>query len=279
MSAYRLLVTISLARILFCCTPATATIIRPAGVLFEEYVFNSAAQVVDNSGLSATLNTGASLSDALAATHLFNTGWQQSYSSTDPGGTTNDFFASIGSDTDVDLLLDLSGGGDLNFRSVVLWQYQNNGGGGSRVGNDLRTLEIRINTEAQGTNAFSSLPAATLTLKPLVDGDADASNDLGGTNSAQAFDIGTQSGRYVLLSLTDNYYGLQGMTAGGDRVGLGEIRFATDEISVPEPAVHTLVLLASATFFFLGRRLDYPRSGVSPKRRNGRSLNTDNAPA
>lgn len=73
-------------------------------------------------------------------------------------------------------------------------------------------------------------PASTVTLLPVTDGDRDAANDMGGLNPAQGFALGALTGRYVKVSITDNYYGLQGMTGGGDRVGLGEIRFTTEEI-------------------------------------------------
>ena len=111
--------------------------------------------------------------------------------------------------------------------SVILWQYENNGGGATaNVGNHSRTIEIRINTEAQGCVAFSD-PAATVTLLPVTDSDADPDNDLGGVNSAQFFAFDPlENGRYVQLSITDNYRGFQGITIGGDRVGLGEVRFA-----------------------------------------------------
>jgi len=248
--------TLLLATLISFSNPSLAVIIRPASVLSEEYVYNSANQLIDNSGLSSALNSGDPVSNAYSVTHVYNTESGQSYSSTDPGGSSTDFFASIGSDTDVDILLDLSGGGDVTFRSVLLWQYQNNGGGAERAGNALRTMEIRINTDAQGTNSFSTAAAATVTMKPVLDGDQDTSNDLGGINSVQMFNTGLRSGRYVLLSLTDNYYHLNGITRGGDRVGLGEIRFATEPIPVPEPAALAFVLFISGGFLLIKRRFD-----------------------
>ena len=249
--------TLLLATLISFSNSSLAVIIRPVSVLSEEYVYNSANQLIDNSGLSSALNSGDSISNAYSVTHVYDTGWKQSYSSTNPGGGgSTDFFASIGSDTDVDILLDLSGGGDVIFRSVLLWQYQNNGGGADRAGNALRTMEIRINTDAQGTNSFSTAAAATVTMKPVVDGDQDTSNDLGGINSVQMFSTGMLSGRYVLLSLTDNHYHLNGMTRGGDRVGLGEIRFATEPIPVPEPTALAFVLFISGGFLFIKRRFD-----------------------
>lgn len=87
---------------------------------------------------------------------------------------------------------------------------------------------------------FSGAPIA-ITLLPVHDGDAGPFNDLGGISSAQAFPLGNGlNRRSALLSLTDNYYGLNGMAGGGDRVGLGKIRLATEVI--PEPSTLALVL-------------------------------------
>ncbi len=204
-------------------------IIQPKAVVGQEYVFNSALATIDNAGmLTAVVGGvgGTSLVSALGATHRFGSSYDGSYASTNPGGSA-DFFASISQDTDVDIVYDLTGGGDTEIGSVILWQYENNGGGTpTNVGNHSRTIEIRINTEAQGGVAFSG-PAATVMMLPVTDSDADPDNDLGGVNSAQFFAFDQlENGRYVQLSITDNYRGFQGITIGGDRVGLGEVRFA-----------------------------------------------------
>ena len=240
-----------LLSILCLLSSASATIISPQSVISEEYVYRSAEKAIDGSGLSTTLNTGASLSTALSTTHIYNTGWDKSFVSSNKGA---DFFANLGTDTDLDIVLDLTNGGDIDFQSVLLWQYQYNGGNANKMtGNDLRTLEIRINTEAEGSSTFSATPDATVTMLPVLDGDTDDTNDLGGINSAQKYALGSQHGRYALISITDNYYGLNGITIGGDRVGLGEIRFATETV-VPEPAAYLLVLFCSGGFL-LTRRL------------------------
>lgn len=52
---------------------------------------------------------------------------------------------------------------------------------------------------------------------------------IGGTNSAQRFDLtglgDEATARYVQLTVLDNHRGFGGVTGGGDRVGLGELRF------------------------------------------------------
>jgi len=213
---------------------ACGSVIKPAGVVSEEYVFNSAVNTINNVGLLAPVHHGSATATALGAVHVHHGGYAGSFATTAPGGGASDFFASIGADTSVDLVYDLTGGGDTPVDSVLCWQYENSGGGGASVGNHARTLEIRFNTEADGPTLFAG-PPITVTLLPVVDGDADDANDLGGVNAAQAFPLGEQAGRYVQVSLTDNYFGLQGMTGGGDRVGLGEIRFASAALPEIEP--------------------------------------------
>lgn len=202
-------------------------VIQPKAVVSEEYVFNSAVNTINNHRLSQAVNDGGAVASALSAIHGYGGIYNGSYASTAPGGRDADFFEYIGNDTDVDIVYDLSGGGDLDIGSVIFWQYENSGSGdGTEVGNHARTIEIRINTEAQGDADFLGA-ATTVTLLPVVDGDTDPDNDMGGVNSAQFFALDSlDHGRYVQLSITDNYYGLQGMTGGGDRVGLGEVRFA-----------------------------------------------------
>jgi len=210
---------------------ATGAVIVPSALLGEEYVYNSAVNTINNVGMITPVHQGSSTAAALAAVHVHHGGYAGSFATTAPGGGSSDFFASIGTDTAVELVYDLTGGGDVPVDSVLCWQYENAGGGPDRVGNHARTLEIRINTEAEGSTLFAG-PPLPVTLLPVTDGDTDDGNDLGGVNSAQAFALGDLNGRYVQVSITDNYYGLQGMAGGGDRVGLGEIRFAS--VLLPE---------------------------------------------
>ncbi len=229
---------------------AMASIIQPTAVVSDEYVLIGASETINNAGMNTPVNGGDSLASATAATHAFGGTYNQSYVSSDPGGYPSDFFDSLpGGDTDVDIVYDLSGGGDLTIGSVLLWQYENNGGGAANVGNGARTIEIRVNTEAEGSEVFAGA-ATIVTLLPVTDGDEDSLNDLAGVNSAQVFALDAiASGRYVQLSITDNYLGQQGITAGGDRVGLGEVRFASE---VPEPM--TLALLGLGSLALIRRK-------------------------
>jgi len=122
--------------------------------------------------------------------------------------------------------------------SVILWEYQNDGGGDNRVGNHARTIELRFNTEAEGSAVFSG-PATTVTMKPVLTHEE---------NVAQDLTFAARTCRYVEMAVTDNHYGdPDGLgvhpTIGGDRVGLGEVRFAAGgggvtipgKASVPDP--------------------------------------------
>jgi hypothetical protein len=74
-------------------------------------------------------------------------------------------------------------------------------------------------------------------------------DDPNGKNSAQVFGL-NGTARNVQLTVTDNYRNFQGITAGGDRAGLGEVRFYGEVI--PEPAGLSLLLLAGG--FAMRRR-------------------------
>jgi hypothetical protein len=74
---------------------------------------------------------------------------------------------------------------------------------------------------------------------------------LGGVNSAQAFALPTTpAARYVQLEVTDNYYGQPNIVAGGDRAGLGEVRFATEVV----PELSSALLGAPGLLGLLRRR-------------------------
>lgn len=232
--------SLTLLAVLAIASIASAGVIQPVSVVSEEYVLIGANQTINNAGMNTPVNGGDSTAAALAATHTFGGTYNQSYVSTDPGGWPSDFFASLGVDTDIDLVFDLTGGGDTTIGSAILWQYENNGGGPDNVGNNAYTLEIRVNTEAEGSDVF----AGAATMITMV-----TTTDLGGVNSAQAFALDTiVDGRFVQLSITDNYYGI--MDAGGDRVGLGEVRFASE--AIPEPA--TMALLSLGALLIRRRR-------------------------
>jgi hypothetical protein len=194
--------------------------------------------VVNNSGLTPAVNAGDSLAAAQGAVHAY-TGYLESWVT---NASTADYFETGGGNASPPtVVFDL--GTDTAISNIILWQYQNDGGGAANVGNHTRTLDLRFNAAFEGSASFLG-PATTLTMLPVTDGDGLGNgNDLNGSNTAQTFSLGGTA-RYVQLTVTDNYRNFQGITAGGDRAGLGEVRFFGE--AIPEPASLSLLMLAGA---------------------------------
>lgn len=191
-------------------------------------------QLTDNSGLSANVSDGDTLASALPVTHVLNgPGYQQSWVTT---GATPDYFATNASPV---FVWDVGAGAVLG--DMVLWVYGNDGGGPKNRGNQAKPLELRFNTEADGSVEFAGT-ALILTTAPDITAT--------GTSLPQVFGLGGVAARYVRMTVADNYLGTEPMTAGGDRVGMGEIRF--NSTAVPEPS--GMALLAAGCLLTLGRR-------------------------
>ncbi len=200
------------------------------------YSTATTATLNDNSGMTPGVNAGDSLASALAAVHA-NTGVFDSWVTND---AAPDYF--VQSPAPV-IIWDL--GGDMPVGTAIFWQYQNDGGGDNRVGNHARTIELQFNTEAEGAATFAGA-VTTLMLSPVLTGEQ---------NTAQGLALSGDSYRYVRMAITDNHYGdPDGFgvhpTIGGDRVGLGEVRFATEII--PEPT--TIALLGTGFLALIRRR-------------------------
>lgn len=209
--------------------PAISSVTNENAFLGQGFTF-----VTNNSGMTPAVNNGDSLGSASGAVHIYG-GFTESFVTNASGA---DYFAGFGATNPPVVVFDL--GSDSLLSNILLWQYQNDGGGAANVGNHTRTLDLRFNTAAQGAGSFSGAPV-TLTMLPVLDNDGIGGNDMGGVNGAQLFSLGGTA-RYVQLTITDNYRGFQGITAGGDRAGLGEVRFFGE--AVPEASSAGLVLLA-----------------------------------
>jgi hypothetical protein len=171
-------------------------------------------------GTAVTLPSGATVSDALATYHArAGTGHRESWTKSVNDGNPV-FTFDLGADTDIG--------------SVILWQYGNNGGNGpGNEGNSTREFSLMFKTEAEGNDFSTWTPEFSGTMDSIP-GDTTADN------YAQLFPFTTlENVRYVGLRIDSNYAGQPGITGGGDRYGLGEVRFV-DEV-VPEPSATTLV--------------------------------------
>ncbi len=210
----------------------------------NSYSTGTPGKLTDNSGLTAPVGAGVTLASILGVRHTFDGGFAQSWVT---NASTSDYFLTgTGATSPPIFVWDL--GQDLAIDHLVLWQYQNTGGGNANVGNHARTIVLRFNTEAEGFASFLG-PVTNLTMLPVVDNDGVPGNDLGGLNLVQPLDLSAY-GRYVQMTVTDNYRGHQGIVNGGDRVGLGELRF--DAHVVPEPA--TMALLGLGALALVRRR-------------------------
>ena len=202
------------------------------------YSTATTAELTNNSGMTPVVNAGDSLAAGVAAIHD-NTGVFFSWVT---NAAAPDYF--VQSPAPV-IVWDLTGGGDTPVGTAIFWQYQNDGGGDNRVGNHARSVELRFNTEAQGADVFDGV-VTPLLLKPTLTGEQ---------NTAQGLALSGDSYRYIRMAVTDNHFGdPDGLgvhaTIGGDRVGLGEVRFATEII--PEPA--TIALLGTGFLALIRRR-------------------------
>ncbi len=176
--------------------------------------------LINNSGMTPAVDGGDSLNAALQAVHVYG-GVFESWVT---NASAPDYFAGFGATSPPVIVWDLTGGGDTTVGTLIIWQYQNDGGNGINVGNHARTMELQFNTEAEGSAIFDG-PVTTVIAKPAMIPP--------GINSAQPFRLPGESARYVRMRITDNHYGdPDGLgvnpTVGGDRVGLGEVRFASE---------------------------------------------------
>ena len=183
-------------------------------------------------GSEVALNTGASLADALATVHE-RSGTAHDESWTNTTGAGNPVF-----------VFDL--GADTSVGSILLWQY-----GNGSPGNSARDFELIFHTNAEG--AVFSFASAGGTEATEFSGTMDAA--LPGTtdnNVAQFFGFGSsETARYIALRIATNYNGIE--SPGGDRYGLGEVRFAS-ELVVPEPAGFAVLMLGLFGLGLMRRR-------------------------
>lgn len=211
------------------------TIIKPAGVtstidgdagsavgyLLDDNPSQAAPSLQNELGEEVTLETGDPLEKALATFHFRDgLGHQESWTRSTPEG--NPVF-----------VFDLTGGGNTVIGSIVLWQYGNNGGPGEgNGGNATRDFSLIFHREEEGDDFdFNSEDVDfTATMDPILSDVTLPDGQVPG-NYAQPFYFGSQSTvRYVALRIDSNYLPPADpeITAGGDRYGLGEVRFATE---------------------------------------------------
>lgn len=175
--------------------------------------FFPVGQLIDGSGLS---NPNPDISNILGVTHATSNAGN-SWVTQDPAPVGGDFYAHT---TDVpELEFDL--GSVHKLVEMVTWNY-------SVIGNAAQTFDVDFIVDGVVVDTLTGLTFSSST------------NPAGLISFGGVFLADT-----VRLTITDNYLEAG---AGGDRVGLSELRF----IAIPEPG--TLVLLALAAPVALRRR-------------------------
>ena len=215
----------------FCGALVNAAVVKPISVtgtitgdvgsninyLLDDNPGQAAASLQDEAGNPVTLVTGDTLAKALE-TYGFRAG----------GGHTESWTRGTGSGIPV-FVFDL--GADTEIGIAILWQYGNNGGAGEgNQGNSTREFELIFHTEAEGGSINFATEAVEFGgIMDSIPGDDTIDN------FAQIYGFDSRlTARYVGLRIASNYLGQPGITAGGDRYGLGEVRFASEGYLAPE---------------------------------------------
>jgi len=175
------------------------------------------ANLTSNTFLTSPVPTGATLAQAQAAVFTGSDVYS-SYWETISVGLPNNYFATY---PDPTLVFDLGSVEAIN--DIVLWN------GYATKSNQAQGFSLSYSDN--GTTffgAYSNTLAASFT---------DSVED------AQTFALGAVDARYVAITLTSNYWSNPANPAlpGGDRVGLGRVRFYVS--AVPEPAIWSTMLL------------------------------------
>lgn len=198
---------------------AGAALVSPTAVSYTgtgvEF-FTDESRLIDGSGLSATVT----LANYTTVTHS-SAAATNAWVTDDPTPAGGDYYADNGGATvRFALTLDQAYG----LTDFVYWGYHF----GAANGNEAREFLLEFST-----NGGATYPTSTTVSTPL--GTLAVANSktlsLGGTFQANA----------VRMTLTDNHSGAAG---GGDRVGLGEVRFLGAAATVPEPSAALLAVAA-----------------------------------
>ena len=182
-------------------------------------------------GVARTLPTGTDLTIALSTlAYHAGDGNKESWTAKFTDGAPVFVFDLTGSATDT------------SVGSIILWQYGNWASSVAKAGqNDFQDFEVFLHTNAEGDvfDFGSETPDLSDTAVRMQNRDTNG-------NVAQFFGFsGVEDARYVALRPTSNF--------GGDRYGLGEVRFA-DVTVVPEPSSAALLGLAGLALILRRRK-------------------------
>ncbi|MCW1924326.1 discoidin domain-containing protein [Luteolibacter arcticus] len=169
---------------------------------------NNETNIINGSGLSGSLDIANYTTITHASVSLSAPGNAWATVDIAPGG--GDYFADGGAAPT--FTIDL--GSIFSVDAFVIWGYHF----GGNSGNHPKTFDLEFSDNG-GSSYYTSLTGLTVP-------------NGGAANAADTIAFNPTSANFVRLTITDNYFGTH---AGGDRVGIAEIRFlGTPE--VPEPS-------------------------------------------
>jgi hypothetical protein len=205
-----------LALLAFAAPAGAATaILNPTSIQYLNAVnqelgsLGNETNLIDGSGLSAAPTIGNYQSVSHAAV---NFGPTNAWVTTDPGGFPSDFFASGG----LPQAFGISLGGLFSVESVVVWGYHF----GSANGNSARQLTLDFSIDG-GLSYVSSVSDLVVNTNAVLGGAAEAT-------------FGVVNANFIRATFTDNHFDPSNTGAGGDRLGIAEIRFTGGD-PIPEP--------------------------------------------
>lgn len=211
------------------CASVSADIVGVTSVAFTGTAvehFADENNLINGNGLSAAVNTEA---DFATVTHG-NAGATTAWATNNPnGGNGNDYYdpAGTGGTVVFDFTLDAL---YTDIDEMVNWGYHFNN---NPTGNFASAGTLEFSTD--GGTTFYSSENVTIGLV---------------TSASTSTTFAARDADFIRLTVTDNHFGVA--PAGGDRVGLAEVRFA-NTVAVPEPTSSAL-LLGLAGFGFVARR-------------------------
>jgi hypothetical protein len=205
-------------------TPTSATAALQFSPPSPGIEFFPVANIVNNSGLSGA----ATIANYTTITHSAASG-TTAWTTDDPAPGGGDWFAEGNAPVVITLPLDST----YDLTSLVYWGYHF----GSGNANEARAFNVEFSTNGGGTWGSSTSVASPLGTLAVA---GNITLNFGGTFAANA----------VRLTITDNQFG--GGPAGGDRLGLGEVKFIGD--AVPEPTSAVLAGIAACGFLRRKRR-------------------------
>lgn len=189
-----------LPALLLACSPvlAVAELLTPSSVTSSPHGndFYRASNLVDNSGLSSV----ATLANYTTVTHS-SAGPSQSWSTIAPGGGGSDYFATGAADPVLTFTFDDT----YTFTGLVVWGYYF-----ANTPNNNEAKKIMVEFSSDG-GATWPLSVSVTHIRTAAISDT---MPFGGGHTANA----------VRLTITDNHFGTPG-AVGGNRVGLGEVKF------------------------------------------------------